>query len=148
MNELLKNRNGVDYTMSGIVSFLPFIVIIGVFYFLMMKPQKKAADEKKRMMDALKKGDSIVTIGGLHGEIDEINEVDKTVSLDCDGIYLTFERSSIARVTNSAPTTPVASSDVSLVKEEVIEEPVKEEIVEEAVVVEEETPTPTEDENK
>lgn len=120
--------------MCNLIGLLPMVAVVGVFYFLMMKPQKKAADEKKKMMNALKKGDSIVTIGGLHGEIDEINESDKTVVLDCDGIYLTFERAAIARVTNSAPM--VAETIVT--EETVIEAPA--DSVEE-VVVEEKTET-------
>lgn len=120
--------------MSGIISFLPFIAIIGVFYFFMMKPQKKAADEKKKMMDSLKKGDHIVTIGGLHGEVDEVNESDKTVSLDCDGIYLTFERAAIARILPSTPAEPVVS-EVSLTKEEVsVDEATEEVVIEEDVL--------------
>lgn len=46
----------------------------------------------------MKVGDSVVTIGGLHGVISEINNNDKTVTLDCEGIYLVFDRSSIRTV--------------------------------------------------
>lgn len=55
------------------------------------------------MMSQLKKGDHVITIGRLHGVIDEINEADKTVTLDCDGIYLVFDLRAIAQVTTQAP---------------------------------------------
>lgn len=126
-------RNGVEQ-MSGIVTFLPLIAIFGLMYFMMIKPQKKAADEKKKMMESLKKGDAIVTIGGLHGIVDEVVEVDRTVVIDCDGVFLTFERGAIARIKETAAPTPVE------VKEEVlVEEPT---VVEEVEVIEE-TPNET-----
>ena len=62
-------------------------------------------------MSQLKKGDHVITIGRLHGVIDEINEADKTVTLDCDGIYLVFDLRAIAQVAAQAPqavTAPVA----------------------------------------
>lgn len=67
-------------------------------------------------MGALKKGDHVVTIGRLHGVIDEINQADKTVTLDCDGIYLVFDLRAISSVTSQAPaavTAPVAASEAA-----------------------------------
>lgn len=55
------------------------------------------------MMSQLKKGDHVITIGRLHGVIDELNQADKTVTLDCDGIYLVFDLRAIAQVTAQAP---------------------------------------------
>lgn len=88
--------------MDFIITILPFAAIMGLMYFMMIKPQKKAAEKTKNMLDSLKKGDGIVTIGGLHGIVDEINDVDKTVVLDCEGIFLTFERRAIARIKDVA----------------------------------------------
>ncbi|WP_080146110.1 preprotein translocase subunit YajC [Marinilactibacillus piezotolerans] len=80
----------------------PFIVIIGIAYFLMIRPQQKRAREAQDMLNSLQKGDSIVTIGGLHGVIDEVQADGKTVVVDCEGIYLTFERRAIARIVTKA----------------------------------------------
>ncbi len=51
------------------------------------------------MMSKLKKGDHVVTISRLHGVVYDLNEAKKTVTLDCDGIYLTFDLGAIMRVT-------------------------------------------------
>lgn len=97
----------VGEIMELIVSLLPMIVLFAVMYFLMIRPQKKQADTKRQMMEAMKRGDGVVTIGGLHGIIDEVNQANRTVVLDCEGIYLTFELSAIATVKASTPTTTV-----------------------------------------
>ena len=55
-------------------------------------------------MNNLKKGDEVVTIGRLHGVIDSINTEDKTVTLDCDGVYLVFYINAIGRVLSPATT--------------------------------------------
>lgn len=64
----------------------------------MVRPQKKQAEKTREMLNSLEKGDSVVTIGGLHGVIDEVDDATGVVILDCEGIYLTFERRSIGRV--------------------------------------------------
>ncbi|GBG94584.1 preprotein translocase subunit YajC [Ligilactobacillus salitolerans] len=83
---------------GGLSTILIFVVFIGLMYFMMIRPQKKQQDKRKQMMDSMKKGDSVVTIGGLHGVIDSIDDADKTVTLDCDGVYLVFNRSAIGRI--------------------------------------------------
>lgn len=68
------------------------------------------------MMSQLKKGDHVITIGRLHGVIDEINQADQTATLDCDGIYLVFDLRAIAQVTSQAPqavTAPAAEEATS-----------------------------------
>ncbi|WP_241152356.1 preprotein translocase subunit YajC [Vaginisenegalia massiliensis] len=75
-----------------------FAGIIAVMYFMMIKPQKQAAQKKQAMMDGLKKGDYVITIGGLHGIIDEVDRANQIVVLDCEGIYLTFELAALASV--------------------------------------------------
>jgi len=84
--------------MEIILNFLPFIAIMALMYFMMIRPQKKAATKTQNMLNAMKKGNSVVTIGGLHGVIDEVNTANNTVMIDCDGIFLTFEKKAIARV--------------------------------------------------
>lgn len=69
MNEILGN-------------FGPLILIGVVFYFFMIRPQMKKAKDAKKFREALKKGDKVVTIGGIHGKILEIRET--TVLLECE----------------------------------------------------------------
>lgn len=85
--------------MELIVSFLPFLVLFGIMYFMLIRPQKKAADKKQEMLNNMQPGDSVVTIGGLHGVVDEVSQSSSTVVLDCEGVYLTFALNAIATVT-------------------------------------------------
>ncbi len=66
---------------GGIAAFLPFILIMVIIYFLMIRPQTKRQKEKQRMLEALKKGDKVVTIGGIHGTIAGFREKGKVVIL-------------------------------------------------------------------
>src|SRR5699024_3526101 len=103
-----------------------FGLMFGIMYFVLIRPQKKQQEKVQDMLSNLKVGDSIVTIGGLHGIIDEINDAKKTVVLDCEGIYLTFERRAVARVVakvEDATETEDLDTDVSDVDEEVLPDP-------------------------
>ena len=76
---------------------LPIILIIGVFYFIMIRPQQKKQKERREMLENLKKGDRIVTIGGIHGVIKEID--DSKISLQvADSVNIVFSRSAIGNV--------------------------------------------------
>jgi len=57
---------------NNFLQYLPFIAIIVVFYFFMIRPQQKKAKEQKKFIEDIKKGDYIVTIGGAHGYIAEL----------------------------------------------------------------------------
>jgi preprotein translocase subunit YajC len=66
-----------------------------VFYFFMIRPQQKKAKEAKKFRESLQKGSKVVTIGGLHGKVVEVN--DKTVLIEADtNVRLRFEKSAIA----------------------------------------------------
>ncbi|UUX34595.1 preprotein translocase subunit YajC [Fundicoccus culcitae] len=91
-----------------LVNLLPFVLIMGAMYFLMIRPQKKQQEKKQSMLDAMQPGNHVVTIGGLHGVVDEVNKAQRTVVLDCEGVYLTFEISAISTVKEGVATaTPV-----------------------------------------
>lgn len=79
-----------------LLSFIvPLIIMFAVFYFLLIRPQKKKQNTRNNMLNALQKGDKIVTIGGLHGTILELT--DDTVVLRVNDVTkLTFERSAIS----------------------------------------------------
>jgi preprotein translocase subunit YajC len=59
---------------GGIMEFLPLIALVAVFYFLVLRPQSKRAKEHKAMMEALQRGDEIVTMGGQVGIVSKIHE--------------------------------------------------------------------------
>ena len=80
-------------------------VLFGVMYFILIRPQKKQAQKTQDMLSQIKPGDKVVTIGGLHGIVEEINSADNTVVLDCEGIFLTFEKRAISRISKVATIT-------------------------------------------
>lgn len=71
-----------------------------IFYFLLIRPQQKRQKKVKEMQSDLKKGDSIITIGGFHGIVHAIDE--STVIVAAENVKLTFDRSAIREVSNSA----------------------------------------------
>ena len=79
-----------------IYNVLLWVAIIGVFYFFMIRPQQKKQKDQKNFVESLKKGDSVVTVGGLHGRVASVDG--PTITLEVDrGVKMTFEKSSIAR---------------------------------------------------
>jgi len=90
-------EGGTGGGLSGIMNFLPFILIIGIFYFLIIRPQNKKQKETQKMLAALKKGDKIITIGGIHGTIQTVKEQTVIVRLD-EGVKVEFSRSAISSV--------------------------------------------------
>lgn len=77
------------------MSFLPLILIFVVFYFLLIRPQQKRAKDHKTMVDGLKKGDWVVTNGGLLGRITDLGENFVKLQVS-DGVELKVQRASIA----------------------------------------------------
>lgn len=87
---------------SMIYNVLLWVGIIGIFYFFMIRPQQKKQKDQKSFVDSLKKGDSVVTIGGLHGRIASVEGT--TVTLEVDrGVKMTFEKTSISREATVKP---------------------------------------------
>ncbi|MDR0662497.1 MAG: preprotein translocase subunit YajC [Spirochaetaceae bacterium] len=87
--------------MEQIISFAPFILIIAIFYFLIIRPQNKKQKETQRMLNELKKGDRVVTVGGVHGTITTIRDSSVVLKVD-DNVKIEFNRSAVASVTHVA----------------------------------------------
>jgi preprotein translocase subunit YajC len=66
---------------GGIMAFLPLILLFVVFYFLLIRPQQKRAKQHKTFMENLKKGDTVVTSGGLYGKITGITDEAVTIEI-------------------------------------------------------------------
>jgi preprotein translocase subunit YajC len=89
-----------------IQSIVLFGGVIIIFYFFMIRPQQKKAKDQKKFREGIKKGDNIVTIGGLHGKIASLED-DNTLILEVDkGIKLKFERSAISLEASKKLQTP------------------------------------------
>ncbi|CCH57245.1 preprotein translocase, YajC subunit [Fibrisoma limi BUZ 3] len=89
-------------TQSIISNVLLWVGIIVVFYFFMIRPQQKKQKDQKSFIENLKKGDNVVTIGGLHGRVVSVEGT--TVTLEVDrGIKMTFEKTAISREATVKP---------------------------------------------
>jgi len=86
---------------SLIGSLLPFVAVILIFYFLIIRPQSKKRKETEKMISALKKGDRVVTIGGLCGTIQSVKETSVIIKAD-DNVKLEYLRSAISSVVTQA----------------------------------------------
>ena len=67
--------------MGSLTTFMPLILMFVVMYFLMIRPQQKKAKEQRQMMDALTRGDEIVTAGGILGRISKVNDTYITIEI-------------------------------------------------------------------
>jgi preprotein translocase subunit YajC len=86
---------------AGLMTFLPFVAIIAIFYFLIIRPQNKKQKETQKMLSALKKGDRVVTIGGIHGTIQSVKDQSVIVKID-DNVKVEFSRSAISSIETAA----------------------------------------------
>ncbi|WP_290032845.1 preprotein translocase subunit YajC [Ligilactobacillus cholophilus] len=83
---------------GGLFSIIMLVLMFAIMYFLLIRPQKKQQQQWQNMINNLKRGDHVITRGGLHGVIDEIDTANKTVTLNCDGIFLLFSLNAIGNV--------------------------------------------------
>ena len=78
-------------------TIIMFALIIGIFYFMIIRPQQKRAKEREQLLSTIKKGDKIVTAGGVHAKVISVEE--KTVLIEiADNVKVKLERSSVAVV--------------------------------------------------
>jgi preprotein translocase subunit YajC len=80
---------------------ITIVLIIGVFYFLLIRPQKKTQEEHKKMLESLKKNDEVITVGGIHGSIANVKDHTVTLKVD-DNVKIEVQKSSIASVRRKA----------------------------------------------
>ncbi len=80
---------------SGMLIML--VAIFAIFYFLMIRPESKRRKERQAMIDSLKRGDKVVTIGGLYGEIQDVHD-DRLVIRIADGVKVEVAKTSVSAV--------------------------------------------------
>ena len=84
--------------MDTLMGLLPFVAMFAIMWFFLIRPAQKRQKETKSMQSQLKRGDKVITIGGIHGSIDAVDEL--TVYLKvADGTTLRFDRQAVGRVT-------------------------------------------------
>ena len=95
---ILMQPQGGDSGGGFASTIIMFSLIILIFYFMILRPQKKKQKEREQLLNSIKKGDKIVTIGGLHGTVVGVEE--KTVLVQVtDNVKLKFERSAVSTIT-------------------------------------------------
>ena len=85
MNDMMVMANAI----------LPFILMAGIFYFMLWRPQKQEQKRRKEMLDSLKRGDKIITIGGMYGTLTKVGPVKVKVRL-AEGVEIEFARTAIS----------------------------------------------------
>ena len=85
---------------SGFAQFIPLILIFVIFYFFLIRPQQKRAKEHKAMVAALKRGDEVVTSGGIVGKVERILGEDKLDLLISENVTVQVVQSTIQNILN------------------------------------------------
>ena len=86
---------------SAFMNIVPLVFMFAIFYFLLIRPQQKKAKEHKALLESLKKGDKVVTAGGMHGKVTALD--DKVVTLEIsNGVNVKFNKGFIANVEREA----------------------------------------------
>ena len=80
---------------SGFAQFIPLILIFIIFYFFLIRPQQKRVKDHKLMVDSLKRGDEVITSGGIIGKVDRVMEDDRIEVIIGDNIKVQIIRSTI-----------------------------------------------------
>ncbi|SEN14160.1 protein translocase subunit yajC [Paracoccus alcaliphilus] len=93
---------------AAFAQFIPLILIFAIMYFLMIRPQQKRAKQHREMVGALKKGDQVITQGGIIGKVASVRDDEIEVEI-ASGVRVRIVRSTVAQVLN--PTTAVAANN-------------------------------------
>ena len=86
---------------AGASQIIMLVLIFGVFYFFMIRPQMKKQKEVKKFRDALKAGDKVVSAGGIHGKVKEIKDYTVVVEI-AEGVKITVDKASVFQVGDAA----------------------------------------------
>lgn len=92
---------------GGFTAFIPLILMFVIFYFLLIRPQQKKAKDHRDMIASLKKGDRIITSGGLHGRITGLDDTTLTVEIS-DKVRVKIARGNVGTVIGAQPQAAVS----------------------------------------
>jgi preprotein translocase subunit YajC len=107
---------GIFDNQSALIQFLPLVLIFVVFYFLLIRPQQRKAKDHKTMLDALRRGDRVVTGGGIIGTVARVENPEEVTVDIADGVRVRVLRSTISSVL--AKPDPAAARDAAKQREE------------------------------
>jgi len=89
---------------SGFAQFVPLILIFVIFYFFLIRPQQKKVKEHKAMVSSLKRGDDVVTSGGIVGKIEKVHDDDKVDLLISESVTVTVIKSTVQNLLSNTNT--------------------------------------------
>jgi preprotein translocase subunit YajC len=95
-------------TLASISNFLPLILIFVVFYVLIIRPQQKKMDEQNKMIAALKRGDRVITSGGIYGKITKLDDDTLTIEI-ADGVNIKMVRAQVQALAAKTDTAAIAN---------------------------------------
>jgi preprotein translocase subunit YajC len=107
---------GIFDNQSALIQFLPLVLIFVVFYFLLIRPQQRKAKDHKTMLDALRRGDRVVTGGGIIGTVARVENPEEVTVDIADGVRVRVLRSTISSVL--AKPDPAAARDAAKQRED------------------------------
>jgi preprotein translocase subunit YajC len=108
--------SGLFDNQSALIQFLPLVLIFVVFYFLLIRPQQRKARDHRTTLDALRRGDRVVTGGGIIGTVVRVDSPDEVVVDIADGVRVRVVRSTITSVV--AKPDPAAAREAAKQKEQ------------------------------
>ena len=85
---------------SFIASLIPLLLVFVIFYFLLIRPQQRRVKEHKAMVESLRRGDQVITGGGIYGKVTKVREGDEVEVEIADGVRVRLARSTITAVTS------------------------------------------------
>jgi preprotein translocase subunit YajC len=86
---------------GGFSAFVPLIIMFAIFYFLLIRPQQKKAKEHREMVNNVKRGDRIITSGGIHGRVTAVSDVTLTLEI-ADKVRIKLGRGNVSTLVKSA----------------------------------------------
>lgn len=104
------------FDQSALIQFLPLVLIFVVFYFLLIRPQQRKAKDHRTMLDALRRGDRVVTGGGIIGTVARVDNPEEVTVDIADGVRVRVLRSTITSIL--AKPDPTATREAARQKEE------------------------------
>ena len=107
---------GIFDNQSALIQFFPLVLIFVVFYFLLIRPQQRKAKDHKAMLDALRRGDRVVTGGGIIGTVARVENPEEVTVDIADGVRVRVLRSTISSVL--AKPDPAAAREAAKQREE------------------------------
>jgi preprotein translocase subunit YajC len=96
---------------AAFAQFLPLVLIFAIMYFLLIRPQQKKLKDHRAMVEALRRGDTVVTQGGIIGKVSKVKEDGEVEVEIADGVKVRIVKSTIAQVVSKTEPAPAANAN-------------------------------------